>query len=129
MKINRDFVRRGAGRMTENDVARVLENADAIGQKFLHGGRLKRVLAEGKLLLSLIRDYWTREYRAAPFWVIGAAAFALLYVLAPIDLMPDVLPIIGQIDDVAVVEVIEVEARYLAAIGALGSPVAPRPDV
>lgn len=105
MKINRDFVRRGAGRMTENDVARVLENADAIGQKFLQGGRLQRVLAEGKLLLSLIRDYWTREYRAAPFWVIGAAAFALLYVLAPLDLMPDVLPIIGQLDDVAVVSV------------------------
>jgi uncharacterized membrane protein YkvA (DUF1232 family) len=105
MRINRDFVRRGAGRMTENDVARVLENADAIGQKFLHGGRLERVLKEGKLLLSLIRDYWTRDYRAAPFWVIGAAAFALLYVLAPFDLMPDVLPIIGQIDDVAVVSV------------------------
>jgi hypothetical protein len=34
-----------------------------------------------------------------------------------------------DIDDVAVVEVIEVEARYLAAIGALGSPVGPGPDV
>jgi hypothetical protein len=34
-----------------------------------------------------------------------------------------------DIDDVAVVEVIEVEASYLAAIGALGSPVGPRPDV
>src|SRR6185369_4398395 len=81
VRINPDFVRRGAGRMTDNDVARVLDNADAIGNKFLNGARLKRGLAEGKLLLSLIRDYWTREYRAAPFWVIGAAAFALLYVL------------------------------------------------
>ena len=34
-----------------------------------------------------------------------------------------------EIDDVAVVEVIEVEARYLAAIGALGSQVVPPPDV
>jgi uncharacterized membrane protein YkvA (DUF1232 family) len=105
MRINRNFVRRGASRMTENDVARVLENADAIGDKFLRGNKLKRVLEEGKLLLSLIRDYWNRDYRAAPFWVIGASAFALLYVLAPIDLLPDALPLVGQIDDVAVVSI------------------------
>ena len=42
---------------------------------------------------------------AAPFWVIGAAAFALLYVLAPFDLLPDALPFIGQIDDLAVVSI------------------------
>jgi len=105
VRINRDFVRRGAGRITENDVARVLENAEAIGEKFLRGSKLRRVLEDGKLLLALIRDYWTREYRAAPFWVIGAAAFALLYVLAPIDLLPDALPLVGQIDDVAVVSI------------------------
>jgi len=105
VRINRNFVRRGAGRMTDLDVKRVLDNADAIGSKFLNGARLQRVLAEGKLLLALIRDYWTREYRAAPFWVIGAAAFSLLYVLAPIDLLPDALPLIGQIDDVAVVSI------------------------
>ena len=111
VRINRNFVRRGAERMTENDVARVLDNADAIGARFLQGGKLSRVLAEGKLLLSLIRDYWTREYRAAPFWVIGAAVFALLYVLAPIDLLPDALPIVGQIDDVAVVSICVALAR------------------
>ena len=105
VRINPDFVRRGGARMSDLDVARVLDNADAIGQKFLNGARLKRVLAEGKLLLSLIRDYWNRDYRAAPFWVIGAAAFALLYVLAPFDFLPDALPVIGQIDDVAVVSI------------------------
>lgn len=104
-RINPDFVRRGAGRMTDADVARVLDNAEAIKDKFLNGARLKRVLADGKLLLALIRDYWTREYRAAPFWVIGAAAFALLYVLAPFDVLPDALPFVGQIDDLAVVSI------------------------
>jgi uncharacterized membrane protein YkvA (DUF1232 family) len=103
--INRNFVRRGGARITDRDVARVLENADSIGDEFLKSGRLSRVLAEGKLLMALVRDYWTRDYRAAPFWVIGAAAFALLYVLAPLDLLPDAIPVIGQIDDLAVVSI------------------------
>jgi uncharacterized membrane protein YkvA (DUF1232 family) len=103
--IDPDFVRRGASRITDVEVARVLENADAIGEKLKRGGRLTQVVEEGKLLLSLVRDYWTRDYRAAPFWVIGAAAFALLYVLAPLDLLPDAMPIVGQIDDVAVVSI------------------------
>lgn len=104
-RIDSKFVRRGANRMTEGDVARVIEHADDIGKKFERGGGLARVLEDGKLLLALVRDYWTREYRAAPFWVIGAAVFALLYVLAPLDMLPDALPGIGQIDDLAVVSV------------------------
>jgi uncharacterized membrane protein YkvA (DUF1232 family) len=104
-RISPDFVRRGSRRMTENDVARVLENADAIGDRFARGAGLGRLLEDGKLLLSLVRDYWSRDYRAAPFWVIGAAAFALLYVLAPLDMLPDAMPVVGQIDDVAVVSI------------------------
>ena len=36
------------------------------------------------------------------YGTIAAAAFALLYVLNPFDLMPDVLPFIGAVDDAAV---------------------------
>lgn len=103
--IDRKFVERGASRMTEGDVARVLDNADLIGRRLERGGPFSRVVEDGKLLLSLLRDYWTRDYRAAPYWVIGAAAFALLYVLVPLDLVPDTLPIVGQLDDLAVVSI------------------------
>jgi uncharacterized membrane protein YkvA (DUF1232 family) len=63
------------------------------------------VLEDAKLLLALVRDYWTRDYRAVPYWVIGAAVFALLYVLSPFDLVPDTIPGLGQLDDAAVVSV------------------------
>ncbi len=104
-RIDRDFVARGAARMTEGDVARVFENADAIGKKLERGSRLARVLDDAKLLLALVRDYWLRDYRAVPYWVIGAAVFALLYVLSPFDLVPDAIPGLGQLDDAAVVSV------------------------
>lgn len=104
-RIDRDFVARGASRVTEGDVARVFQNADAIGKKLERGGRLARVVDDAKLLLALVRDYWTRDYRAVPYWVVGAAVFALLYVLAPFDLVPDAIPGLGQLDDAAVVSV------------------------
>ncbi|HTQ03350.1 MAG TPA: YkvA family protein [Polyangiaceae bacterium] len=104
-RIDRDFVARGAARVTESDVARVFEHADAIGKKLERGGRLARVVDDAKLLLALVRDYWTRDYRAVPYWVVGAAVFALLYVLAPFDLVPDAIPGLGQLDDAAVVSV------------------------
>jgi len=126
-RIDSEFVRRGASRITDNDVARVLDNADAIGQKLGQSGRLARVVEDGKLLLSLVRDYWTRDYRAAPYWVIGAAVFALLYVLAPFDLLPDAIPMVGQIDDLAVVSVCLALVRHeLAKYAAWRESRAPR---
>ncbi len=37
-----------------------------------------------------------------PWWVIAAIVFTLLYVLNPFDLIPDAIPFLGQLDDVAV---------------------------
>jgi uncharacterized membrane protein YkvA (DUF1232 family) len=51
----------------------------------------------------MVRDYWGRKYRQIPYGTVAAAAFTLIYVLNPLDLVPDVLPIIGQVDDAAVV--------------------------
>jgi uncharacterized membrane protein YkvA (DUF1232 family) len=101
--IDGGFVRDGGARMGEDDVRRVVENADAIGAKLGAAGAFGRLLGDAKLLISLVRDYWNKEYRAVPYWVVGAAVFALLYVLTPLDLIPDPIPVVGYLDDAAVV--------------------------
>ena len=39
----------------------------------------------------------------APGWLKLGAAGVLLYVLSPVDLIPDVIPLIGVLDDIVVV--------------------------
>ena len=97
-----EFVKEGAERMTEKDVEKVIVKSEDIRQKFTSRGPLHRFIEDAKLLMAMVKDYWNRSYRQIPFGVIGAIAFTLIYVLNPLDLVPDMLPIIGQVDDAAV---------------------------
>lgn len=101
-KIEEEFIEQGAKKITDKDVEKVVIKSEEIKKRF-SGGPLRRFIEDGQLLVSLVKDYWSRNYRRVPFGTIGAAVFTLLYVFNPLDLMPDVLPIIGQIDDAAVV--------------------------
>ncbi len=38
-----------------------------------------------------------------PMWVKGIIPAALVYVVSPLDFIPDVIPVLGQLDDLAVV--------------------------
>ncbi|MBW1851923.1 MAG: DUF1232 domain-containing protein [Deltaproteobacteria bacterium] len=62
----------------------------------------RRLIEDFKLLFSLIKDYWKGAYREVSIWSILAFFFAIVYILYPIDILPDVIPVVGQIDDAAV---------------------------
>ncbi|MEZ0277345.1 MAG: YkvA family protein, partial [Roseimicrobium sp.] len=75
---------------------------DDIDKKMSGAKAFKALLAQGRLLLSMIKDYFTGAYREVPYWAIGAGALALVYVLSPIDAIPDIIPGLGFVDDAAV---------------------------
>jgi uncharacterized membrane protein YkvA (DUF1232 family) len=101
-KIEEEFVKEGAQKVTEKDVEKVLDRSEDIQKKFNTRGPLGRFIEDGKLLLALVKDYRSKVYRQTPYGTIAAIVFTLIYVFNPFDLMPDVLPVIGQVDDVAV---------------------------
>jgi len=47
-----------------------------------------------------------------PFWVILAVILVLLYILSPIDGLPDVIPILGWLDDSVLVGLLIYFLRY-----------------
>ena len=102
-EIDEDYVKQGAKDISEVDLDTVVERAEAIEERFQGSGPLQRVLEDGRLSLELVRDTQEGRYRAVPVWTLSAVGFALLYVLNPFDLVPDTLPLLGLIDDAAVV--------------------------
>jgi uncharacterized membrane protein YkvA (DUF1232 family) len=61
-----------------------------------------RIVTDARLAVSLIRDYWNGSYRAVPVYTFVAILLSLLYVFNPLDFLPDVLPIVGLVDDALV---------------------------
>jgi uncharacterized membrane protein YkvA (DUF1232 family) len=102
-EIDESYVERGAESITEVDLDTVVERAEAIEERFRSSGPLKRLFRDGRLLLGLVRDARRGRYRTVPVWTLSATAFTLLYVLNPFDVVPDALPLLGLLDDAAVV--------------------------
>ena len=101
-KPNEEFVTEGAQTVTEKDVENVISKSEEIRKKFSAKGPLARFVEDGQLLISIVKDYWAGAYRQVPYGAIASIVFTLIYVLNPFDLVPDMLPLIGQLDDVAV---------------------------
>lgn len=96
---------KGAKSVTDEDLHKVTNKADEIGKKFSSHGPLKRFIDDVKTMISLVKDYTNGNYRAIPWYTIAAIVTALLYVLNPVDLIPDFIPVLGYVDDALVVSV------------------------
>ena len=100
--LSEEIVKDGAQNVTQKDVEKVINRSEEIQRKFSAKGPLARFIEDGKLLIAIVKDYWSGAYRQVPYGVIASSVFTLIYVLNPFDMVPDVLPLIGQLDDVAV---------------------------
>ena len=102
-KPDEEFVKEGAEKVTDKDIEKVVVRADDIRNQFSARGPLKRFIEDGRMLTAMIKDWRSGNYRQAMRWTIAAAAFALIYVLNPFDIVPDVLPFVGAVDDASVI--------------------------
>jgi uncharacterized membrane protein YkvA (DUF1232 family) len=92
-----------AEKIRDLDVKKVLDNEEKIYEKVSGSSSLSRFLGDFKELFSMVKDYWRGGYRDVPFWTIGSIVAVLIYVLNPLDLVPDYIPIVGLLDDTAVI--------------------------
>jgi len=86
--------------VTEDDVSGVLEKEEAILNKAR--GPLEKFAKNIKLLFSFVKDYASGRYKEVPWTTIAAIIGSLIYIFSPIDLIPDIIPVLGLTDDAAV---------------------------
>lgn len=63
----------------------------------------QRLITRLRLLWMVLRDYVNGSYRKLPWKAIAAVVAAALYVISPVDLVPDFLGPLGWTDDALVV--------------------------
>jgi uncharacterized membrane protein YkvA (DUF1232 family) len=97
-----DVVRLGAEGITDAHLVELLERETELRTRFDRPGPIGHLVSDLHLMTALVRDYREGRYREVPWWAMSAVGFCLLYVLSPVDAVPDVLPILGRVDDAAV---------------------------
>lgn len=64
---------------------------------------LSKFLDKIQLMVYMIGDYINGSYKNIPWKSIASIAGSLIYLLLPIDVVPDLLPIIGLLDDAFII--------------------------
>ena len=101
-KINEKFNSFKDKKYSEDDVNKVFDNEETILNK-MNDKNLKGFIDDVKLFFSMLKDFVTKKYTEVPVGTIMAIAGSLLYVLSPIDVIPDFLPVVGYLDDAGVI--------------------------
>jgi uncharacterized membrane protein YkvA (DUF1232 family) len=91
---------------TIEDADRVIQKEGKLATILASVGQLKKYRKMGEIMLMMIKDYRNGSYKAVPWMTVAAAVAGLLYVLSPIDLIPDFIPILGYVDDLTVMTII-----------------------
>ena len=68
-----------------------------------HSEQIGSLRTDLPVLFRLARAYAAGDYRALPWKTLVTVVAGLLYFLSPVDLIPDVIPVVGYVDDAAVI--------------------------
>ena len=96
---------------SKNDAQTVLANQSKI-EEIAHNGTLSEYINDIKTYFQMLGDFFSGKYKKVPVGTIAAIVGTLLYVLSPVDLIPDFIPGIGFIDDAAIFGLCVNFARY-----------------
>ena len=103
--VSEEYVEQEVAKINGADVEIVLENEEAIDKKFSGANTLSKYAELGKIMVGMLKDVKNGVYPEVPWFTIATVALSLLYVLNPMDIIPDFIPGLGYIDDMAVLSI------------------------
>ena len=84
-------------------VAILNETADKLASKDSKDNKFKQLFNVAATLVRMVRNYISGDYREVATSTIISGFAVLLYVLSPIDLVPDFIPVLGFLDDLSLI--------------------------
>ncbi|MBR2578426.1 MAG: DUF1232 domain-containing protein [Erysipelotrichaceae bacterium] len=76
---------------------------DEVQQKVKETPLLGQAVADLPVMIDMVKSYITKEYDVVSPKVIATIVSAFLYLITRKDLIKDTIPVLGQLDDIAVV--------------------------
>ena len=88
-----------------NDPSKINELLESVQEKVKDIPYVGEDIANIPTMISMVKSYITKEYTEVSPKVIAALVSAFLYLIKGKDLIPDSIPLLGQVDDAAVIAV------------------------
>ena len=85
--------------VSEDTVVEIIDKEDGVKSRFSKVDALRKYWEDICLVFPLLKDWSSRKYTKIPWSVIASLVGSIVYVLSPIDLCPDFIPVAGYLDD------------------------------
>jgi uncharacterized membrane protein YkvA (DUF1232 family) len=97
------LVEKAGQRLAPRYLRKMLPRADMVRTELRNiPTRMQRLANQAQLMLELVDDFRAGTYRAVSWTTLAVAGGALLYSISPSDVIPDVIPGAGALDDALV---------------------------
>ena len=111
MALSKDEQRQIEGRLAKGletapsveDVKKLAEKEDSVKALFK---RLGERVDDVKLLWNMLIDYKNGIYTNVPWKLMAGIVFFFTYLLLPMDVIPDIIPLVGFTDDLGVLALV-----------------------
>ncbi|MBR0131377.1 MAG: DUF1232 domain-containing protein [Firmicutes bacterium] len=114
------------------DTGKIDELLEKAEKKLQEVPTIGSAMSDLPVMLQMIKSYITKEYNVVSPKVVASMVSSLLYIVTGKDLIPDSIPVLGQLDDIAVIAVaLKINEKELADFRAwreAGKPVIVDPD-
>lgn len=100
-KVDENFVKKGIETVSNTDFETVFDKKDQLFAKINHPS-WKKYKDKLILMFQFLKDVKLKNYPETPWKTLAAMIFTILYIINPLDIVPDFIPILGYIDDLTV---------------------------